>query len=129
MLFSFTKKQKKGNKPMFKKLKKSTKIAIKAFVDEFIHGVPNDRSLAISFNKKKEEILIKNQWQIVDEILIPAVIKDTYKKTDILITEQQAEAKAIKFFVKARKEGKIDDLNRLTTTEEELFKQCLEYLK
>lgn len=114
---------------MFKKLKKSTKIAIKAIVDEFIHGVPSDRSLAISFNKKKEEILIKNQWQIVDEILIPAVIKDTYKKTDILITEEQAEAKAIKFFVKARKEGKIDDLNRLTTTEEELFKQCLEYLK
>lgn len=114
---------------MFKKLKKSTKIAIKAFVDEFIHGVPNDRSLAISFNKKKEEILIKNQWQIVDEILIPAVIKDTYKKTDILITEQQAEVKAIKYFVAARKEGKIDDLNRLTVSKEELHKQCLEYLK
>lgn len=114
---------------MLKKIKKTLKPVIKAFVDEFIHGVPSDRSLAISFNKKKEEILIKNQWQIIDKILIPAVIQDVLNKTDVLITEQQAEAKAIKFFVKARKEGKIDDLNRLTTTEEELLTQCLEYLK
>ena len=114
---------------MLKTIKKTLKPAIKAFVDEFIHGVPNDRSLAISFNKKKEEILIKNQWQIVDEILIPAVIQDVLNKTDVLITEEQAEVKAIKYFVAARKEGKIDDLNRLTVSKEELHKQCLEYLK
>ena len=114
---------------MLKTLKKKARTKLKAVFDVVFLGVPNDKELAISFNRKKEEILIKNQWQIVDEILIPAVIKDTYKKTGIPITEQQAKAKAIKFFVQTRKEGKIDDLNRLTITDEELYKKCLEYLK
>lgn len=114
---------------MFKTLKKKARTKLKAVFDVVFLGVPSDKELAISFNRKKEEILIKNQWAIVDKILIPAVIQDVYNKTNILITESQAEAKAINYFVQARKDGRIDDLNRLTVNQKELYKQCLEYLK
>lgn len=72
----------------------------------------NSRTLILDFQKRKNEIIKKNEEKIINRLM--ETVRDQMLKTDgLLISDNQARHTAYQMFITAKEMGQIDSMNNV----------------
>ena len=72
----------------------------------------NSRALILDFQKRKNEIIKKNEEKIINRLM--ETVRDQMLKTDgLLISDNQARHTAYQMFITAKEMGQIDSMNNV----------------
>ena len=81
-------------------------FTVSPFVDE-------DELLQKSLQKRIMQIKEDNSRSLIEGFIVPYLKQQFYHDTNMLMPENQAYETAVNIFITAKKQGRIDELNRI----------------